>query len=235
MPYVFPCWWGGTGTSETPPQIREKLPELRKAVGNLKAEVKKGGPRFAIKSAKELMEKLRPALDELGMVDFPIALTGGNIPLVPVVDGDGDVVGGEGTMAFLMVTVRIGAPDGSYIDIVGAGHGADTQDKAGGKASTYAWKDAHIKGLDLPDDEMVDTDDEEKPIKGGIRQAAPAKSKTEVAAPKLTLDQAKAEIAAATSKAELSAAVKRAQASLSPEEQTQLADGYKAKKAELEK
>ena len=47
------------------------------------------------------------------------------------------------TLVHVKATVRIMAPDGSYIDMVGSGHGGDGDDKAGGKASTYAWKRRH--------------------------------------------------------------------------------------------
>lgn len=235
--YRFPTWWGGVVDSDEPPMIATQLQQLRAEVGFLKAEVKSGGPRFAIKSAKDLMEKLRPALDKLEMVCFTATHTGGNIPLTPVVDGDGDVVAGEGTLAFLMATTRIGCKDGSYVDVVGSGHGADQQDKAGGKCSTYAWKDSLIKGLSLPDDDMVDTDDEEKPLKKGLRQkstkAAPAKSK-QADKPKTTVEDVRAAIAVATNLDELKAAGASAK-ELTGEEQTSLMEEYKAKKAELSK
>ncbi|MBA2630531.1 MAG: hypothetical protein H0U84_05875 [Thermoleophilaceae bacterium] len=226
--YEWPCWWGGTAQADERPQIATKVPELRKLVGGLEARKVAGGPRFAIKSAKDLMDKLRDALDALEMVDFPVNLVGGNVPLG--VDEDGAAL--EGTLAFLMATIRIGAPDGSYIDIVGAGHGADQQDKAGGKASTYAWKDAHIKGLDLPDSDMVDTDDEEKPIKKGLRQKAPVKAAA-VARPKVpTADEVRAAIEAATTADELKAAGALGR-SLPPDQQGAVSEAYKAKKAEL--
>lgn len=163
--YVFPAWWGGQALSVDPPKIRDLLPALRAKVGGLEAK-RAAGVRYPIKSAKELMSKLRDALDELGMVAHVVDITGGNIALVDT----------EGTMAFVRATVRVGAPDGSYVDFQGVGHGADNQDKAGGKASTYAWKDAMVKGLDLPDAPMDDTDDEETPIPSGIRQASGKKA-----------------------------------------------------------
>lgn len=233
--YQWPCWWGGVAAGEQPPQIAEYLPKLRELIGGLKAEVKKGGPKFAIKSSKDLMDKLRAGLDELGMVDFVVELSGGNIPLVPVVDGDGDVVGGEGTLAFLLAKVRLGCPDGSYVDYCGAGHGADQQDKAGGKASTYAWKDAHIKGLTLPDDDMVDTDDEEKPIKSGVRQGGAKKSSVgEAKSKRPTKADVEAAINDATNIDELKAAKEKAK-QLSADEQAAVIDQYNAKKAELSK
>lgn len=211
--FRWPCWWGGEAVSDTAPQIASRLVELRREVGGLKAEVQRGGPRFAIKSSKELMGKLRDALDKLGLVDFVCSMTGGNIPL-----GDDT----DGTLAFLMATVRIGAPDGSFAELVGAGHGADQQDKAAGKASTYAWKDAHVKGLDLPDADMVDTDDDERPLPGGLRQK------------RLTVSKADVELAIerATNLGELQAAGQLARG-LSPDERVQVQPKYNARKGEL--
>lgn len=155
--YRWKCWWGGETVSDVPPQIALKLIALRKKVGGLQARKSAGGPAFAIKSSKELEIKLREACDELDIpVCSPVGVDGGNV------DVD------RGTAAFVKVVQRIGCLDGSYIDFVGIGHGADPQDKAAGKASTYARKDALSKGLIAPDKEMVDTDDDESPIEGGV-------------------------------------------------------------------
>lgn len=139
------------------PKIRTDLIALRKKIGGLKAE-KKGGVMFPVKSAKDLMVKLRDAADELGM---PMAGA-------PVDMKFQDRATDKGTIVSCKVTVRFMSDDGSFVDFVGFGQGGDTQDKAGGKASTYAWKDALTKALSLPDADMVDTDDEqpfEEPIK----------------------------------------------------------------------
>lgn len=234
MKHQWPCWWGGVAESDSPPQIATKFKALRKAVGFLAAETKPG-VRYEVKSAKTLMEKLRPALDELDMDCYPATMTGGNIPLTPVIDEDGDVVAGDGTLAFLMTTVRIGCEDGSFVDVVGAGHGADQQDKAGGKSSTYAWKDALIKGLTLPNSEMDDTDDEEKPIKGKLAQkSAGAKSKAKAKPAAVTVEQVRKAIDGATSKEELAEARKLAQ-QLKPEDGALVLEAYNAKKAEIGK
>jgi hypothetical protein len=233
MTYQFPTWWGGVAQSDAPPQISQAIQQLRQKVGGLEAKKQDGPrvPRFPIKSGKELMIKLRDALDELGMVALTVSLTGGNIPLGQ--DSDGDSI--EGTLAFLMSTVRLGCQDGSYVDVVGAGHGADSQDKAGGKASSYAWKDALVKGLSLPDAQMVDTDDEETPIPGlkQGKKAKPAKAApTPPAAESVTKESAAQLIAEASDEAALKAALQVAK-TLPPAEQAELAAAYKAKKAAL--
>ncbi len=136
-----------TGT----PKILTEMVLLRKAIGGLKSE-KKAGVMFAVKSAKDLYIKLREALDELGMSAFPVHHQVTNIPVA------------EGTACSVTVTYRVVASDGSFVEFVGSGHGFDKSDKALGKASTYAAKDALTKGLCLPDKDMVDTDDESLPV-----------------------------------------------------------------------
>lgn len=146
--YKFRTYWGGENFSNKPPQIHTGLVALRAAIGGLEAKKVQGGPQFAIRSAKDLGIKLRAALDKCNLVCMVVGQDGGNIDTE------------KGTAAYVKCLVRVGAPDGSYVDFVGSGHGMDRDDKAGGKASTYAWKDALVKGLNLPDAEMVDTDDE---------------------------------------------------------------------------
>lgn len=148
-------------------QILKDLVELRKRVGGLAAKQRQG-VMYKVKDARELMEKLRDAGDELGM------------PMVgAVVDSTSYDVAGFETwnnkankmvpqlVTHTTVTVRFMSNDGSYVDFKGSGHGSSNDDKAGGKASTYAWKDAVVKGLSLPDKDMKDTDDESTPMERG--------------------------------------------------------------------
>jgi uncharacterized lipoprotein NlpE involved in copper resistance len=132
------------------PKIHSDLVALRRKIGGLKAE-KKSGVMFPVKSAKDLMDKLRKAADELNM---PMAGA-------PISIKFNDRATDKGTVVSCRTTIRFMSDDGSYVDCVGFGQGGDTQDKAGGKASTYAWKDGVVKALSLPDAEMVDTDDEQ--------------------------------------------------------------------------
>lgn len=143
-----------------PGKILQDIIALRKLVGGLKAEKKEGGPRFAVKDARVLMEALRRAGDELGM-----PIVAGTVAQVvthhEIKETTPDQYGKQKlvTAVHCVSTIRFTSSDGSYLDFVGSGHGADDQDKAGGKASTYSWKDACIKALVLPDSDMVDTDD----------------------------------------------------------------------------
>jgi hypothetical protein len=159
--YVFPTYWGGMAVSPNPPQIHGKLRELRQAVGGLKAKKVQGGPMFPVRGAKELAQKLAQALNDLDMVAPVIAQ---EVTLVDTKDIPANANSSGKpvfrTLAHVKSTVRVGAPDGSYVDMVGSGHGGDVDDKAGGKADTYGWKIAILKGLTIPEEDMVDTDDD---------------------------------------------------------------------------
>lgn len=165
MELVFANSFGGASKTESAPMIHAKLLELRKEISSLAAE-KKNGVMFPVRGAKELNQKLANALAKLDLLAPVVAQE------VVFIDADKIPPKPDGKPAFrtlvhVKATVRIMAPDGSYIDMVGSGHGGDGDDKAGGKASTYAWKDAILKGLTIPHEDMIDTDDEDQkaPVK----------------------------------------------------------------------
>lgn len=138
--------------------VFQKFAQLRAEVGVLKAK-KKDGVKFKVRSADELADRIRPEAERLGLLIYPIGA-----------EGKGHVVE-NGTLAEVTITLRIRAvEDGSYFDIQGFGLGADNQDKAGGKAGTYAWKVALVQALTAGGEK--DTDDTDTPIKGGVKPAA---------------------------------------------------------------
>ena len=145
-------------------KILTDLVDLRRKIGGLKAE-KKQYVLFPVKSAKDLMIKLRDAADELGMpiAGGVVATSVAPMTVVDVVDKNGNP--GKYFLATAQVTLRFESSDGSFREFCGAGNGGGNDDKSLGKAMTYAWKDAMVKALALPDAEMVDTDDENVPVK----------------------------------------------------------------------
>jgi hypothetical protein len=145
-------------------QILKDLVALRKAVGGLKAEQRQG-VAYKVKDASVLMDKIREAGDELGMVMMgaPVNSVSYDVPGFEVYNKNAGKLVPQ-LVVHTTVTVRFMASDGSYVDFVGSGHGSSNDDKAGGKASTYAWKDAIIKALSLPNADLVDTDDEQVPM-----------------------------------------------------------------------
>lgn len=165
-------------------QIHSKMLELRRAVGFLAAKKVQGGPMFPVRGAKELTQKLAQALNDLDLVAPVIEQ---KVSFLDVSNIPGNLTASGKpvfrTLVHVVATVRLLAPDGSFVDMVGSGHGGDTDDKAGGKASTYAWKDAILKGLTIPDAEMVDTDDDPSPapVSGGGKPAPVRASKPDAA------------------------------------------------------
>jgi hypothetical protein len=141
--------------------IFHKLIELRRQISGLKARksTEAYGPQFPVRSSKELMDKLNAALNNLDLLAYPVDITLVSMEVPATTDKQGNPKMG-GTCCYATTVIRVEAEDGSYRDFHGMGCGADRDDKAGGKASTYAWKDALLKGLSIPDAEMVDTDDE---------------------------------------------------------------------------
>jgi hypothetical protein len=139
-------------------QIQKDLLELRRKIGGLVAEAKQG-VMYKVKSAKDLHIKLRAAGDELKMPLCGAIVNQFVHNLDPIAGFNRKGEPQTTFIAHVVSTVRFMSADGSFVDFVGSGHGSGTDDKAGGKASTYSWKDAIIKGLCLPDEEMEDTDD----------------------------------------------------------------------------
>lgn len=128
---------------------------------------KKEGVKFLVRDASELVDKLRAATNSLGILIYPGVAT----------HGDGQVVE-KGTLADVnMVVIAQAVEDGSMLGFGGYGQGSDSQDKAGGKAMTYAAKAILIQAAQLGGSKTAkalgvhDTDDTDTPIKGGVRPA----------------------------------------------------------------
>lgn len=214
--HQWPTWWGGAVFSDEPPQIHQALLAIRKSVGGLKAKKEQGGPQFAVRKATDLVAKLRTALDKEGCHVYVVAqdVTTVDVSQIPP-DQKGRVVRSAATV---QTKVRVCAADGSYVEGVGCGGGADGDDKAVGKASTYSYKDALIKALTLPDADIVDTDDEDE-----VGVTPP---------PSPELQTALAAIRAAGSKADLKALVSEAK-KLPLWEQRLASDAIQARLKEL--
>lgn len=165
--------------SDEPPQIHGLMRKLRIEVGGVAAVKDPNGPNFPVRSAKVLLQKLAQAISDLDMVVLPIyqEVTHQEPEKIPA-DAKGRKLR---SAVHVRTTVRFIAPDGSYLDSVGSGHGYDADDKGGGKADTYAYKVAILKGLCIPEKDIVDTDDEEL---GGNEPPAKTQATTAKAKPK---------------------------------------------------
>jgi hypothetical protein len=197
-----------TGQS-VPGKILQLWHLVRQQVGVIELK-KKNGMKFETRASTDLMDKLAQALNDHGVVVYPTRGTSRGL----VVE--------DGTMADVELTIVAQAiEDGSFIELYGYGQGADTQDKAGGKAGTYAFKQALLQALQAggtkapKKDRIPDTDDTDTPIEGGVR-AKTSKPK----AP--TFDEVSAELKASTTEVEYRGALAKLKAA-TPKDQVDLA------------
>lgn len=192
---------------ERPGAILKAWAAVRADVGVVELK-KKNGMKFETRASTDLTDKLAQACNDHGVLVYPTRGTGKSI------------TADNGTMADVELTiVAQSIEDGSRLEFYGYGQGADTQDKAGGKAGTYAFKQALLQallagGTKTPKkDRIPDTDDSDEPIPGGVR----AKSG------KPTFDEVKAEMEAAQDEPGYRAALAKLKLA-SPQDQVRLAD-----------
>lgn len=158
----------------------DSLPQREKADG-------RGGKlKFKVRDATELIDKLRALTNALGIIIYPGVAT----------HGEGKVVE-DGTLADVnLVLIAQAVEDGSMLGFGAYGQGSDNQDKAGGKAGTYAMKQALVQAAMLGGSKTAkalgvhDTDDSDTPIKGGVR---PKAEKTSLSKLTLQLDEVQTE------------------------------------------
>jgi hypothetical protein len=210
--------------------------QLRESVGVVEAK-KKDGVKFKVRSAEDLIDKVRDRANELGILIYPVPSwgdkVGGKGQMLETRDSEGST-DFAGTTAEVSLVVRCQAiEDGSYIELYGFGLGADNQDKAGGKAGTYAFKQALIQALLAGGKEnarklgVVDTDDSDTPIQPATTRRA-AKDVDPSTPPKGSqLNAVLAEVNRAQDRAAYEAALARAM-TLKPAEQMQLKEALKA-------
>ncbi len=146
-----------------PGAILAKWHRIRNTIGTV-AKVKKEGMKFATLNNETVTDLVRAATDKEGVLVYPYSTAGTALAVE------------DGTMCGVNITFRVQAiEDGSYIQIAGFGEGADSQDKAGGKAGTYAMKAALIQALLAGGSKAKggvkspDTDDTETAIAGGVK------------------------------------------------------------------
>lgn len=180
--------------------MRQSRRAMRDHIGGLEAKKGAGSKApFPVRSAKELSVKWRNALDDLDCDFQPIRYTFEDVKAGTLVTG----------------YYEFTAQNGETREFVGVAGPLDDSDKAVGKCSTYTWKDAIVKGFNIPDAEMVDQDDDDKP------RVTP-------------VSLMKAEIGSALTIDELKAIKARIQA-MEPKDQAALAPVFQAKVAELKK
>ena len=150
--------------------------QARERVGVVKAQTKQG-VKFKVRSAEDLVDSLRQVANDLGLLIYPAPVVMGwsGSPAFTSMGRLHQIEDGtlaEVNQAFIVQAVE----DGSKLALYGFGLGADNQDKAGGKAGTYAMKQALIQALLAGGKDnakalgVADTDDTDTPIAGGVKK-----------------------------------------------------------------
>jgi hypothetical protein len=204
--------WDRESNTEKPGAILKAWADVREAVGVVEQK-RKPGMKFDTRASTDLIDKLNVACNKAGVLVYPSRGT-----------ATGGLLDTGGTSANIeLVVVAQAIEDGSRLEFYGYGQGVDNQDKAGGKAGTYAFKQAVIQALlaggsKMPKkDRVPDTDDDDNPVEGGPRPASPGK------APKPTFDSVKAAMEAAQDEAAYRSALEQLKAA-QPADQVKLTD-----------
>jgi len=143
--------------------IWQKIIAVRKTVGNIDKNMTVGTGKAAYKgvSDKEVKQQIGDAMAEQGLVIRPIKYE----PTFQIDRWEEDTEWGkkQRQMIFCSVLATYEITDAETeqsIIIQGYGHGADPQDKAAGKATTYALKNALLYSYLIPTGRIDDTDNE---------------------------------------------------------------------------
>lgn len=123
--------------------IHQKMLEVMKKIQYLKKDDTVAFKNTSYKglSEEKVTSTVRQAFIELGMVMYPIKQDSSRI----------------GNLTTVNVVYRIANTESDdYVDVVSTGEGADTQDKAAGKAMTYAYKYALLRTFAIPSGEDTD-------------------------------------------------------------------------------
>ncbi len=129
-------------TEEKPKNIHQKMLEVMRQIQYLKKDDTVAFKSTSYKGlSKRKSPRVRQAFLELGIVMYPIKQDSRRV----------------GNLTTVNVTYRIANTEGDdYVDVVSTGEGADTQDKAAGKAMTYAYKYALLRTFAIPSGEDTD-------------------------------------------------------------------------------
>lgn len=143
-------------------QITQALTAVMAAVQNVEKNKTVGVGNNSYKGVedKDVKVAIRGAMVQNGLAMVPIAIE----PNVRIERWE-ETYGGQtkpkqSVMTEVKVTYRVLHTSGEYIDIVGYGHGIDTQDKSAGKATTYALKYALLYTFLIPTGSIDDADNE---------------------------------------------------------------------------
>jgi hypothetical protein len=137
---------------DEPRTIYELLPEVMKRVGGVAkaGETTGGGQTFRFRGIEHVLEKVHPALVELGVSIVPHR--------VEVLNDERYQARGGAHMRNVQVrtTFRAYGPRGDYVTLEALGEGSDAGDKATAKSLSIAHKYALFEALSIPTEDDPD-------------------------------------------------------------------------------
>lgn len=169
--------------------ISKAIVEVMKAVNGVEKNIVVGSGNFTYNgvSDKDVKDVFKPALTAAGLSILPI-----NIEDTVQVDRweetyNGNVKSKQSIFTTVKVKYLLLHTSGESIELMGYGHGADTMDKAAGKATTYALKNCLLYTFLTPVGAMDDTDSthSEEIKKPQLAKKAKKQKASEVAIDKL--------------------------------------------------
>lgn len=147
---------------EATPNIYDAMLQVMEAVSNIDKNLQVGEGRASYKgvSDKDVKHQIQRAMIKAKLVCFPTEIKAEKqIDRWEEPDYNGVLKRKQSVFTTVDTKYKIvHAPTGESIEIVGYGHGVDSQDKSAGKATTYALKNALLYTFLVPTGAIDDTD-----------------------------------------------------------------------------
>ena len=170
--------------------IFKKMKEATEKIGRVakNLEVGYGKNMYKAVSEADVLDAVKPIEAELGIYSYPYDREVIYQDMVTVNSGENERVNAFFRIKVVYRFVNIDNPE-EYIDIVSYGDGVDSQDKAPGKAMTYADKYALLKAY------KIETgDDPDKDLSGTMKPQNKQELKAKMAT-KMQIDKIKSLVA----------------------------------------
>lgn len=170
--------------------IFKKMKEATEKIGRVAKNLEVGSGRNMYKAVSEadVLDAVKPIEAELGIYSYPYDREVIYQDMVTVNYGENERVNAFFRIKVVYRFVNIDNPE-EYIDIVSYGDGVDSQDKAPGKAMTYADKYALLKAY------KIETgDDPDKDLSGTMKPQNKQELKAKMAT-KMQIDKIKSLVA----------------------------------------
>ena len=170
--------------------IFKKMKEATEKIGRVAKNLEVGSGRNMYKAVSEadVLDAVKPIEAELGIYSYPYDREVIYQDMVTVKYGENERVNAFFRIKVVYRFVNIDNPE-EYIDIVSYGDGVDSQDKAPGKAMTYADKYALLKAY------KIETgDDPDKDLSGTMKPQNKQELKAKMAT-KMQIDKIKSLVA----------------------------------------